>query len=145
MDTQEELYFKINENWPTLDIIKKNRIPLKNINIVSNLLRRYVQIAHISAFTLYHQRLCVLCSAELIKTNVGICYGTHLDSVVEVISKKLETIPELTRYNEDFKKKCLMGYLDNLKHQARKKLIMFYMIHCEGLCYDVVEHLMTFY
>ena len=138
-----ELYVRIDNNWPSLDILKKNRKIYKNVKVIDMILRIYIQRVQATGLNLYKQRICILCSAELIKANRDICYGTHLDSVVKVISEKLEVIPELSLYNEEFKKSCLKGYLE--KHLAKKKLIMFYMIHTEGLCYDVVEYIMSFY
>ena len=140
-----ELYVRLDNNWPSLDILKKNRKIYKNVKIIDMILSVYIQRVQATGLNLYKQRICILCSAELIKANREICYGTHLDSVVKVISEKLEPVSQLSLYNEEFKRSCLKGYLENLKHQAKKKLIMFYMIHCEGLCYDVVEYIMKFY
>jgi hypothetical protein len=139
------LYTSVDEDWPTSDIIRKNIYQVHNTDSAQFYFVSRLQRYHSGSGNLYQRRFFVFSVAEFIKLNIDVCYNTRLNVFINAVADKIGEIGHLQLYQEDFKRKCVAGYLDNLKHQARKKLIMFYMIHCEGLCYDVVELIMTFY
>ena len=145
MKQEIPLYTPLGENWPAPELIKMCIFKFPNFSFVELYLNQMLEMYDQSRRTDYEKRVYFLCASELIKLNVEICYDSPLTLFIKVLSENIEQYNFLKPYSEDFKKKCLVGYLDNLKHQAKKKLIMFYMIHCEGLYYDVVEHIMTFY
>jgi hypothetical protein len=97
--------------------------------------------------TLYERRTLMFVIFETYKKNKEIIYGHEQISgwALKLADCFLGRNTQFTVYLEDFKKTCIKSYYEELKHKARKKLVMFYMIHAEGLCYDVVEHMMTFY
>ena len=142
-DQHIEFYRKVDENYPTT---KQIIFFLKKVNTVHDLklcLKVFLGFRRIEPQEKFWKYLAIFCCMECLKLNVSLFYGTtRFNLVITSICNK--SIPELKDYFEDFKEKCLTGYLDS-KNKAKKKLIMFYMIHCEGLCYDVVEYIMTFY
>ena len=139
------LYTSVGEEWPTSEVLKKNIYRVGNVDLAQFYFASMLERYHSGIDNIYYRRVFVFSVIEFIKLNIGVCYNSKLNIFINTVADKLTEIGQLQLYQEDFKRKCVAGYLDNLKHQAKKKLVMFYMIHTEGLCYDVVEHIMTFY
>ena len=142
-DQHIEFYRRVNENYPTT---KQIIFFLKKVDTVKDI-KRYLKVfigfRNIEPPQQFWMYLAVLCSIECLKLNVDLYYSTpHFHQAITYLSEN--QVPGLKDYYEDFKEKCLAGYAESKKN-AKKKLIMFYMIHTVGLCYDVVEHIMTFY
>jgi hypothetical protein len=97
--------------------------------------------------TTYERRIYLFAIFELIKKNISLCYENERTSKwsLKLADSCLSQNPLFAAYLEDFKMKCIKSYYEHVKHQAKKKLVTFYMNHCEGLCFDVVEHMMKFY
>jgi hypothetical protein len=82
-----------------------------------------------------HRSYLMMCT-ELIKLNASVCYtDDRLQVLVQGMSKRLDEVPKLAAYAEDFRRKCLASHRD----AARKRLVSFYFKRCEGLCDDVIE------
>jgi hypothetical protein len=80
--------------------------------------------------------LFVITVVELLKRNSEVCLSDlELQRFVSVAVSKLEEVPELAAYLEDFKRKCLESH----RAAARKRLVSFYFKRCEDLCDDVIE------
>ena len=145
MKQEIPLYKCIDSQWPSHENIKDSLFKVNDLSSAEIFLNAMFALYDHTEKEPYHKRVYIFTAAEFIKHNVEIFYDSRLTIFIKVLSEKIAEVDTFNAYNEDFKKKCLAGYLDNLKHLAKKKLIMFYMIHTEGLCYDVVEHIMTFY
>jgi hypothetical protein len=59
--------------------------------------------------------------------------------VVNSIATRLDEVPELASYTEDFKRRCLKSHRD----AARKRFVRFYFSRCEDLCDDVIEKVLS--
>jgi hypothetical protein len=78
---------------------------------------------------------------ETIKNNRIVCYtDDRLQTMVMFLSTKLDEIPELGEYIEDFRRRCLVSHRD----AARKRVYAFYFKRCEDLCDDVIEKVLGF-
>jgi hypothetical protein len=142
-DQHIEFYRKVDENYPTTKQIKFFLKKANTIKEIKSCLKVFLGFRRIEPQQLFWRYLAIFCSMECLKLNVGLYYSTpHFCNIITNLSNN--PLPQLKEYYEDFKEKCLAGYAESKKN-AKKKLIMFYMIHTEGLCYDVVEHIMTFY
>jgi hypothetical protein len=144
------LYNRPDQNWPTPGRINKVVYMYYSVETVIKVMHNFNIDMHINSINLFHtptqidiaQKLFMMLITETLKRNKHICYGVHyLNDIITIHYDILMQFPQLADYAEDFRKQCLKSYRD----KARKKLIMFYFQHCEGLCYDVVEHIMTFY
>jgi hypothetical protein len=88
----------------------------------------------------YNRRLFVFC-AELLKRNEEVSLDdAGVQGVARFVAAKLDAVPELARYSEDFKRRCLASH----RAAARKRLLGFYFARCEDLCDDVIEKVLTF-
>ena len=125
------------------------RVPkiLNSTKELKKCLNNFITVSKKPGTSLYERRLICFAIFETLKRNIELCYDHER---INKWSLKLADAcighkKYFADYIEDFKMKCIKGYYENVKHQAKKKLVMFYFQHCEGLYYDVVEHIMTFY
>jgi hypothetical protein len=51
------------------------------------------------------------------------------------MSNRLDEVPKLAAYAEDFRRKCLASH----RVAARKRFVSFYFTRCQDLCDDVIE------
>jgi hypothetical protein len=73
---------------------------------------------------------------ELLKRNAVVCYtDDRIQNILPIITTKLDQVPELAEYTEDFRRKCLESH----RAAARKRVVSFYFTRCEDLCDDVIE------
>jgi hypothetical protein len=88
----------------------------------------------------YNRRFFVFC-AELLKLNADVSLDdAGVQGVASVVSARLDSVPELALYTEDFKRRCLASH----RAAARKRLLGFYFARCEDLCDDVIERVLEF-
>ncbi len=142
-----EYYTRPDDSFPLpAEIIKKVK-KVSDIKAFRYELKRLVWLIKRPEKTVYERRIYLFVIFELIKKNTDILYDNeHISQwCLKLADEYLTRSPHFTEYLEDFKMKCVKSYYENKKHQARKKLITFYMNHCEGLCFDVVEYTMKFY
>jgi len=86
-------------------------------------------------------RLFVIACVELLKRNAEVCLtDLELQRFVSEGVTKLEEVPELARYTEDFKRRCLASH----RAAARKRVFSFYFTRCEDLCDDVIERVLSY-
>lgn len=142
-----KFYHQAHNEYPTTNEIIKRVKKVSNsreaVGYLNTLLRG---IKNNPNSTKRDRILSLFCGTEFIILNIDICYGSPVFE--KTINSYLFTIgsqPLLNNYLENFKKICVKGYLENLKYQAKKKLITFYMNNVYGLCFDIVEHIMSFY
>jgi len=87
-----------------------------------------------------HRAYLMMC-VELIKLNASVCYNDdRVQDLVRGMSNKLDEVPELAEYTEDFRRKCMKSH----REVARKRLISFYFKRCEDLCDDVIEKVLGY-
>jgi hypothetical protein len=86
-------------------------------------------------------RFYVITYVELLKRNAEVCLtDPELQRFISAGATKLEEVPELAAYLEDFKRKCLASH----RAAARKRVISFYFTRCEDLCDDVIERVLSY-
>ncbi len=97
--------------------------------------------------TVHKCRIFAFATLEFINMNIDLCYNNKSteEYALKIADGSLKRNPHLYPYFHNFKMKCVKSFYENETQQARKKLITFYMNHCERLCFDVVEHIMKFY
>ena len=89
----------------------------------------------------YLNRRFAICSTELIKLNKEVCYvDPSIQLVARSLVTRLESVPELVAYTEDFKRQCLASHRD----AARKRVYSFYFTRCEDLCDEVIEKILGY-
>ena len=87
----------------------------------------------------YNIRLSFIGTAELLKFNSNMCTeDDSLQGLVDTVASKLDAVPELTAYTEDFRRKCSRSH----RSEARKRVNAFYFKRCEDLCDDVIEKIL---
>ena len=87
----------------------------------------------------YNHEQFISC-VELIKRNAAVTLtDPSAQSVVNSIATRLDEVPELVSYTEDFKRRCLKSHRD----AARKRFVSFYFSRCEDLCDDVIEKVLS--
>jgi hypothetical protein len=85
-----------------------------------------------------HRAYLMMCT-ELLKRNAVVCYNDdRIQGLVWGMSVKLDEVPELAAYTEDFRRKCMRSH----RAAARKRLISFYFNRVEDLCDDVIERVL---
>jgi hypothetical protein len=146
-DIPIKYYTKVDESFPYPGEIMWRVHVLSDVRSFKYNLNKLIWLLKQPDKTLYERRTLMFVIFETYKKNKDIIYGHEKmsDWGLRLADGCLSRNTRFTEYLEDFKKTCIKSYYEELKHKARKKLVMFYMIHCEGLCYDVVEHMMTFY
>jgi hypothetical protein len=83
----------------------------------------------------FEQRKCVIRSVELCKMNATLMYNIpELENLASIMASKLDTVPELKDYTEDFRRKCVKSH----REEAKKRLMSFYFKRCEDLCDDMI-------
>ena len=86
-------------------------------------------------------RTYLMMCTEMVKLNVAVCYtDDRVQNFVRGLSNRLDEVPELAEYAEDFRRKCLKSHRDT----ARKSLVSFYFKRCEDLCDDVLEKVLGY-
>jgi hypothetical protein len=127
--------------WPSSQAVKCRlaRIPmLLTVGMLKGHLNKlFLLVGNSEMFN----RLFVITCVELLKRNAEVCLtDLELQRFVSEGVTKLEEVPELARYTEDFKRRCLASH----RAAARKRVVSFYFTRCEDLCDDVIERVMTF-
>ena len=83
----------------------------------------------------FENRRLIVRSAELCMMNAPLMYDdSGLENLASIIASKLDTVPELKDYTEDFRRKCVKSH----REEAKKKLKSFYFKRCEDLCDDMI-------
>ena len=134
------LYVKI-ANWPTFKDVTKG---VRTCSTVWDM------IGAMNAFTFemqlnimlgfedqnkFEQRKCLIRTAEICKVNATLMYNEPaLENLASIMASKLDTVPELKDYTEDFRRKCVKSH----REEAKKKLMSFYFKRCEDLCDDMI-------
>ncbi len=89
----------------------------------------------------YNIRLSFIAIAELLKLNSKLCANDDsLQGLTDTVASKLDAVPELTAYTEDFRRKCSRSH----REAARNRVCAFYFKRCEDLCDDVIEKVLEY-
>jgi hypothetical protein len=145
-DVQIPYYQKFDESFPYPGEIMWRVPKVSDVRGFKYAVNKLIWLLKQPDKTLYERRILLFVIFETYKKNKELIYGHEKFSGWALkLADGCLVSPRFEEYRHDFKKTCIKSYYEELKHKARKKLVMFYMIHAEGLCYDVVEHMMTFY
>ena len=141
-----EYYTRPDDSFPLPEEIIRQVKKVPDIKAFRYELKKFLWFLKRHDKTVYERRIYLFAVFELIKKNIDILYhNEHMNQWYLSAADHYIRDPHFAEYLEHFKMKCVKSYYENKKHQARKKLITFYMNHCEGLCFDVVEYTMKFY
>jgi len=81
------------------------------------------------------QRRFVMIVLELLKANAEVMYNVGaVENLASVTVSKLDEIPAMAAYAEDFRRKCVKSH----REAARKRVVSFYFKRCEDLCDDMI-------
>jgi len=129
------------DGWPSSQAVnvKVSKIPtLLTVGMITAHIR---MLSLLVGNNVMFNRLFVITVVELLKRNAEVCLSDpDLQRFVSVAVSKLEEVPELAEYTEDFKRRCMASH----RAAARKRLLSFYFKRCEDLCDDVIEKVLSF-
>jgi hypothetical protein len=94
---------------------------------------------------LFERRLSFFKTIEILKLNNQIVLeSSQWDGIIETAISKMSALQldnfSLDNYIENFKRKCLKRY----RYETQKKFYSFYFYHVDGLCFDVIEKILSF-
>ena len=127
--------------WPTLAELDVPVAPL-GADAILDRVELFSMMAHVvnGNDPVYNRRFFVFC-AELLKLNAEVSLvDAGVQGVARVVSARLDAVPELARYTEDFRRRCLASH----RAAARKRILSFYFTRCEDLCDDVIEKVLSY-
>lgn len=124
-------------DWPTSCQIRTYAFKVDTYDdLISrvNRIKRLVRVQH-GGGSSYSVRMAFISLAELFKLNMKFCTDDSFQKCIDTVATKLDAIPELVGYTEDFRRKCSKRH----REEARKRVVSFYFKRCEDLCDDVIE------
>ena len=131
------------DHWPSSRDVNRRVTkipPLSADMIVLQFQLFYGELVVRSGSNFNNRELFVSC-VELLKRNAAACLADPgVQRLVNTVAVRLEIIPELAAYVEDFKRRCLASH----RAAARKRVVSFYLKRCEDLCDDVIEKVLSF-
>ncbi len=135
------------DNWPDACSIHRGATYTKRETLEE--LQADLQMAHRFArvsenhfdheLRVYYARLSLMYTAEVLKMNKHLCGDKTLQNMIDMLAAKFDTVPELTAYNEDFRRQLSQSH----RNAARKRVYAFYFNRCEDLCDDMIWEIMN--
>lgn len=108
------LYSPPSSWWPSVDLVARKVVNLTSLSasVVSVYLQTFYDdmIARNPTPSSDHvaNRVWLITSVELIKSNAKVCHDEpDIQSIIGVLVKHLDKVPELSAYAEDFKRRCI--------------------------------------
>lgn len=144
--------YPVIEYWPTTCVVHRNVEKYDNlddlrkqVNRMKRFVVRGVEYNNFPPDTrtpreMYYARMAFITVSELLKLNSDLCDNRFAQELVDVVASKLDTVPELAAYTEDFRRKCSKSH----REAARKRVHAFYFTRCEDLCDDVIEKVLEY-
>ena len=127
--------------WPTSEAVNCQLASIPMLLTVGMLKGHLNKLFLLVGNSEMFNRLFVITCVELLKRNADVCLtDPELQRFISEGVTKLEEVPELARYTEDFRRKCLASH----RASARKSVVSFYFTRCEDLCDDVIERVLSF-
>jgi len=141
-----EYYTRLDDSFPFPEEVMIRAHRVDNIAVFKYELKK-LNWLYKKQKTVYDRRIFAFATLEFINMNIDLCYNDKSteEYALKIADGSLERNPHLYPYFHNFKMRCVKTFYENAKQQARKNLTTFYMNHCEGLCFDVVENIMKFY
>jgi hypothetical protein len=125
--------------WPTSEAVNYRLASIPMLLTVGMLKGHLNKLFLLVGNSEMFNRLFVITCVELLKRNAEVCLtDLELQRFVSEGVTKLEEVPELAAYTEDFRRKCMKSH----REVARKRLVSFYFKRCEDLCDDVIERVL---